>query len=69
MKAFYSTILATLFAILAPVSAHDEIRRSDFYNRIPGHAITVGSGGKYPNLTVALNDTSRYVTVSLSDIT
>lgn len=58
MKAFYSTILTTLFATFATVVANENTKRSGSHDYIPAHAITVGNGGKYPNLTVALNDTT-----------
>ncbi len=61
MKAFYSTVLAALFGALVTVSANGETERSIFPGHVPARAITVGTGGKYPNLTVALNDTSRCV--------
>jgi len=61
LKSFGLLLCAAVTSVLAGEETAATVARRSIFPGLPKHVITVGAGGQYPNLTVALNDTSRWV--------
>jgi pectinesterase len=61
LKSFGLLLCAAVTGVLAGEETVATVARRSIFPGLPKHVITVGAGGQYPNLTVALNDTSSDV--------